>query len=99
MTGSAIPQVDGTFDEEVVFTFVSNFHSEDIEYTLKEVIPVDIETKLISVVRIGGLKSADQLCTLQIKMPPEKKFIWPVMNQSQSEVIKDLKTVTHFDPA
>ena len=99
VTGSAIPQVDGTFDEEVVFTFVSDFHSEDIAYTIKEVIPVDIETKLISVVRIGGLKSADQLCTLQIKMPQEKKFIWPVMNQSQSEVIKDLKTVTHFDPA
>ena len=98
VTGSAIPQVDGTVDEEVVFTFVSDFHREDIEYTLKEVIPVDVEMELISVVRIGGLKSADQLCTLQIKMPPEK-FIWPVMSQSQSEVIKALKTVPHFDPA
>ena len=97
--GSAIPQVDGTSDEEVVFTFVSDFHREDIEYTLKEVIPANVETELISVVRIGGLKSADQLCTLQIKMPPEKKFKWPVMFQSQLEVIKELKTVLHFDPA
>jgi hypothetical protein len=31
VTGSAIPQVDGTFDEEVVFTFISNIHREDIE--------------------------------------------------------------------
>ena len=99
MTGSAIPQVDGTVDEEVVLTFVSDFHREDIEYTLKEVIPVDVEMELISVVRIGGLKSADQLCTLQIRMPPEKKFIWPVMSQSQTGVIKALQTVPHFDPA
>ena len=99
LTGSAIPQVDGTFDEEVVYTFVSDYHKEDIEYTIEEVIPEDIETKMVSVVRIGGLQSADQLCTLLIKMPPEKKFVWPVMSQSQSEVIKDLKTVPHFDPA
>jgi hypothetical protein len=99
VTGLAIPQVDGTFDEEVVFTFVSDYHREDIEYTIKEVIPIDIESKLTSVVRIGGLMSADQLCTLVIKMPSENKFIWPVMSQNQSEVIKELKTVPNFDPA
>ena len=55
VTGSAIPQVDGTVDEEVVLTIVSDYHREDIEYTLKEVIPVDVEMELISVVRIGGL--------------------------------------------
>ena len=47
VTGSAIPQVDGTIDEEVVFTFVSDFHREDIEYTLKEVIPVNVEMELM----------------------------------------------------
>ena len=99
VTGSAIPQVDGTFDEEVVYTFVSDFHKEDIEYAINEVIPVDIATQKVSVVRIGGLQSDDQLCTLLIKMPPEKNFVWPVMSKSQSEVIKDLKTVPHFDPA
>ena len=72
---------------------------EDIEYTIQELIPVDIETKLVSVVRIGGLQRTDQLCTLQIKMPPEKNFIWPMMSQSQSEVIKELKPVPHFNPA
>ena len=82
VTGQAIPQVDGTVDEEVVYTFVSDFHREDIEYTIQELIPVDIETKLVSVVRIGGLQRTDQLCTLQIKMPPEKNFIWPMMSQA-----------------
>ena len=27
-------KVDGTFDEEVVYTFVSDFHKEVIEYTI-----------------------------------------------------------------
>ena len=97
--GSIIPQVDGTFDQEVVYTFVSDFHKEDIEYTVKEVIPEDVETKLVSAIRIGGLQSADQLCTLVVKIPPDKNFIWPRMSKSQSEVIREIKTVPHFDPA
>ena len=80
---STIPQVDGIFDAEVAYTFLSDFHMEDIEYTLKEVIPEDVEAKLASVVRIGGLQSAEQLCTLVIKMPPDKIFIWPMMTKSQ----------------
>ena len=99
VTGQAIPQVDGTVDEELLYTFVSDFHREDIEYTVKELIPADIETKLISVVRIGGLQSADQLCKLQIKMPQDKNFTWPRMSPSQLEVIKELKPAAHFDPA
>ena len=97
-----IPQVDGNFDAEVEYTFVSDFHKEDIEYTIKELIPENIEIKLVSVVRIGGLQSADQLWTLVMKMPPEKNFIWPgwpMMSTSQSEVIKNLKAIPHFDPA
>ena len=31
-----IPQFDGTFDEEVSYTFLSDFHKEDIEYTRKK---------------------------------------------------------------
>jgi hypothetical protein len=99
VTGQAIPQVDGTVDEKVMYNFVSDFHREDIEYAIQEFMPEDIETKLVSVVRIGGLQSADQLCTLMIRMPPEKNFIWPMMSRSQSEVIKELKSVPHFNPA
>jgi hypothetical protein len=99
VTGSPIPQVDGVHDEEVLYTFVSDFHREDIEYTLKEFIPEEVETKLVSVIRIGGLQSADQLCKIVIKIPPNKKFTWPMMKRSQGDVIKDLKMVPHFDPA
>jgi hypothetical protein len=99
VTGSPIPQVDGVCDTEVAFSFVSDFHKEDIEYTLQEFIPDYVETKLVSVVRIGGLQSADQLCTLLMKMPPDRNFTWPTLSKSQSEVIKDLKTVPNFDPA
>ena len=77
VTGSPIPQVDGASDEEVVYTFISDFH----------------------IVRTGGLQSADQLCTLLIKIPPEQNFSWPRMSKSQSAVIKDLKTVPNFEPA
>ena len=74
MKCEGIPQVDGTFDAEVKYTFVSDFHKEDIEYTIHELIPENIETKLVSVVRIRGFQSADKLCTLVMKMPPEKNL-------------------------
>ena len=63
-------------------------------------VPEDVEAKLVSVVRTGGLQSADQLCTLQIKLPPSgKKFIWPLMTNSQSEVIRNITSVPLFNPA
>ena len=99
VTGSPIPQVDGNFDTEVLFTFVSDFHREDVEYTIKEIIPEDVEAELVSMVRIGGLQNADHLCNLIMKIPPDQNFTWPTMSSTQSEVIKDLKTVRHFDLA
>ena len=82
VTGSPIPQVDGVFDEDVLYTFVSDFDREDIEYTINEFFPEDMETKLVSVIRIGGLKSADQLCKVLMKIPPKKNFRWPMMTKS-----------------
>jgi hypothetical protein len=79
---STIPQIDGMFDAEVVYTFMSDFHKEDVEYTIKDVIPEGVETKLVSSIRIGGLQSAEQLCTVVVKIPPEKNFIWPRMSKS-----------------
>ena len=99
VTGSPIPQVDGASDEEVVYTFISDFHKEDIEYTLQELFSENIEKMFESGVRMGGLQSEDQLCTLLIKIPPEQNFRWPRMSKSQSAVIKDLKTVPIFEPA
>ena len=71
-TGSPIPQVDGMLEDNSVvqntFTFVSEFH--------EEIFPGELETLLTSRVRIGGLRSADHLCTLQIKLPPDRKEVF-----------------------
>ena len=46
-----IPQLDGAGEEpeiQCVYTFVSTFAEEDMEYTLKEVLSNDIKTDIIS---------------------------------------------------
>ena len=87
--GSIIPQLDGIEDPDKIskYTFVIDFHEEDIVYTLQEILPDDVETQLISKVRIGGLRSADQLCTFSLKLPPDRMFTWPKMSMSQAKVI------------
>ena len=90
-----IPQVDGLVDENpevaISFTFVSDYHEEDILYTVKEILPIEVKAHLTSRVRIGGLRSADHLCTLLVKLPPDRKtFNWPKMTPSQAEVLKNL---------
>ena len=97
-TGSPIPQVDGASyasselaEASVVYTFESEFAEEDILYTLDEILSDQVETELVSRVRLYGPRSAIHLCTLVIKLPPDKNFLWPEMNREQTEVIKDLK--------
>ena len=90
-----IPQVDGVVDESLevanTFTFVSEYHEEDILYTVEEVIPKEVKAHLTSRVRYGGLRSADHLCTLLVKLPPDRKtFNWPKMTPLQVEVLKNL---------
>ena len=48
-TSSPIPQLDGESDDNVWYTFVSDYHREDIEYTLEEIFPEEIEVNLVSV--------------------------------------------------
>ena len=91
-----IPQVDGVVDESLevanTFTFVSEYHEEDILYTVEEVIPKEVKAHLTSRVKIGGLRSADHLCTLLVKLPPDRKtFSWPKMTPSQALVLKNLE--------
>ena len=94
--GSRIPQLDGeceTLEEFVTYTFVSEYAAEDIIYTLEEIFPADVETKLVSQVRTKDPRSADHFCTLQIKLPAPQHFSWPKMNRTQEEVIKDLTKI------
>ena len=95
-TGSPIPQLDGGFEileEFVNYTFVSEYATEDILYTLEEILPTDVETNLVSHVRTMEPRSADHLCTIRIKLPAPQYFQWPDMNRIQKEVIKDLTKI------
>ena len=93
-TGSPIPQIDGASseiaEESVIYTFKSEYAEEDILYTIAEILSDKVETKLVSRVRLYGLRSADHLCTLWIKLPPDRNLSWPEMTRVQKEVIKDL---------
>ena len=57
------------FQNSLTCTFVSEFHVEDIEYTLKEILPENIEATLVSRVKVVGPWSADHLCTVEMKLP------------------------------
>ena len=90
-----IPQLDGEpamLDEFLTYTFVSEFAREDIDYTLREIFPVEMEAKLTSRVKAPhyGPRSADHLCSVQIKLPDDQRFSWPEMMADQAEVFKDL---------
>ena len=90
---SPIPQIDGGGEDlgnNVTFTFVSEFALEDIEYTVREIFP-DVETNLLSRVKLIGPWSADHLCTLEINHSVLENFSWPEMSRVQVEVIKDIQ--------
>ena len=89
---SPIPQIDGggeDFGNNVTFTFVSEYALEDIEYTVREIFP-DVETNLLSRVKLIGPWSADHLCTLEINLSSEN-FSWPELSRCQKEVLKDIQ--------
>ena len=94
-TDSTIPQLDGEpamLDEFLTYTFVSEFAREDIDYTLQELFPAEMKAKLTSRVKAPhyGPRSADHLCSVQIKRPDDQRFSWPEMQADQAEVFKDL---------
>ena len=89
--GSPIPQLDGENENFTELNFVSEFATDDIELTLRELFPDYVETHIISQVKIGGLRSAEHLCTVSIKFSSDQTFSWPDMVKDQAEVFKDLR--------
>ena len=87
---SPIPQLDGGGENLVIYTFVSEFSLEDIEYTLREIFP-NLEANLLSRVKIIVPWSADHLCTLEINLPDGQNLSWPEMSKVQLEVLKDIQ--------
>ena len=77
-------------EQSVAYTFKSEFADEDILYTFAEILSDDIENKLVYRVRLYGPRSAEHLCTIVIKLPPDKNLEWPEMSKDQKEVIKEL---------
>ena len=66
---SPIPQLDGETEnvsEVIIYTFVSDFATEDIEITLREIFPDDVETEIIARAKLGGMRSAEHLCTVSV---------------------------------
>ena len=87
-----VPQLDGhqESDQKVMFSFRSEYGEEDIEYSWSKVLPEKAVPTLVSRVRIGP-RSADHLCTLEVKEVDGRTFVWPHMNTSDAEVLRELE--------
>ena len=93
-----IPQFDGAGEEpetQCVYTFVSTFAEEDVEYTLKEVLSNDIKIDIISREKVGDQRSAEHLFRVKVSMIDDD-WQWPMMNGIQADVIKKLEEVSPF---
>ena len=90
---SPILQVDGgqAVDETSKYTFVSDYHEDDIEYTLEEIFP-DSYVNLESLKQCQPM-SADYLFSVDVKLSSGQNSKWPEMNSEQSPVFKELKKI------
>ena len=93
-----ITQIDGVDDTDcnmsekcLTYTFVSDFHTEDVEYTMKEIFPEDVVTKILSNVKVGDRFTADHLFSVLIELPDDKRFSWPKMSADQAVVFKNMQ--------
>ena len=57
---------------------------------MSKILPEKAVPTLVSRVRIGP-RSADHLCTLELKEVDGQKFVWPKMNASDTEVLRELE--------
>ena len=90
---SPVPQFDGAdIEKKVAYTFKSEFGEEDIAYSLSKIFPENVTTTMVSRLRLGT-RSADHLCTLELEPVDVHHFSSPVMNGSDSEVIRELERI------
>ena len=89
---SSIQQVDGLEDNnEVGFTFISDYGEEDILDSFLELFP-GINANLASRVRVSRL-SADHLCKVVLHPVQAQSFSWPVMDPVNTEVFKEIRRI------
>ena len=92
---SPILQVDGESEEEPAkYSFQSSYHEEDVMYTLREIFPPsEVKLTLESRERRNPL-DACHICTVMVKpIATDRKLLWPEMNQVQSQVIENVRTI------
>ena len=80
-------------EENVTFTFMSDYGEEDIIDSLQEIFP-GITADLQSRVRVERL-SADHFCTVMLHPVPARTFVWPrpAMDPVNTEVFKDIRRI------
>ena len=90
---SPIPQVDGEVKsippDQVIYTFVNDYHKDAIEYTLEELFPAK-NAQLVSCIAPRPMQSADQECIVVIKKVTSEDVSWPEMDSEQSCVFQDI---------
>ena len=72
------------------YTFVSEYHEDDVVETLEELFPVGSFELLLYVVAPNPAKSADRDCIVSLKKTPGQSIIWPEMNEDQAAVIREV---------
>ena len=88
---STIPQLDELESKKKVrFTLKSEYGVKDIEYSLSKNFPEKAVPALVSRVRFEP-RSADHLCTLEIKEVDDQSFVWPPMYAGDKEVLSDIE--------
>ena len=92
---SPIPQVDGAQEDpdpdQLFYSFVSDYHQDDIEYCLDEELFPAKNASLVSCVAPRPRQSADQLCIVAIRRIAGQEFSWPDMKEDQVPVFRELK--------
>ena len=83
-------QLDGPIEERKVnYTFLSEYAKEDIEYTLEEIFPM--KNVILTAMVQSRPRSAECLCTVEVKLESGQEFVWPEMDSIQVQVVQDLK--------
>ena len=87
-----IPQVDGegkNADDIVLYTFISDYHQDDIGYTLEELFPPGTAS-IVKCVAPRPRESADQHCVVEIRKTAGQDGVWPDMKEDQRVVFREL---------
>ena len=71
------------------YTFLSDYAEEDIKYTLDEIFPK--KNAILSSMVQCWPRSAECLCTVEVKIDSGQEFFWPAMDTIQAQVVQDSK--------